>query len=91
VGAAERKQDSWRSKRQWIERKPDVVDAQIRVRSTVRLLSPVQGIPAGTLGSVLGRYVGGESSYLVNFADADSPNPRVAEVGADEIARVEFA
>jgi hypothetical protein len=62
-----------------------VVDADIHLRDTVRLLIAVGGIPAGTLGSVLGRFVG-EETYIVNFAEAGSAAPRVAEVRSDEVA-----
>ena len=68
------------------------MDGQVfEIRDVVRLSNAHGDIPAGALGSVLGRFAN-ELSYLVNFPDDALPEGgvRVAEVRADEIALAEL-
>ena len=67
----------------------DASDGPFRLRDIVRLRNPHGDIPAETIGRILGRFVG-EGTYVVDFADTDSADHRVAEVAPEELALAEF-
>jgi hypothetical protein len=68
-----------------VDRDFGMADAQLRVGQPVRLLRELQGLPAGTVGNILGFYGRTKRTVLVRFDEA------TVEVESSALERVDVS